>query len=71
MDLLPKVRIYLIFYISLLKNVTDINAIKTGQNNVKVKTNKYEAEKILNIRIKDGRIKYKVKWKGYNNSENI
>ena len=30
LDLLLKVRIYLIFYISLFKNVTDINVIKIG-----------------------------------------
>ena len=30
LDLLLKVKIYLIFYISLLKDVTNINAIKAG-----------------------------------------
>ena len=49
LDLLLKVKIYLIFYISLLKNVTDINVIKTGRDNVKIKANKYEIKKILNI----------------------
>ena len=61
LDLLLKVKIYLIFYISLLKDVTNINVIKAGRNDVKIKTNKYEIKKFLNVRIKDGRIKYKVK----------
>ena len=61
LDLLLIIRIYLIFYISLFKNVVDINVIKIGRNNVEIKVDEYEAEKILNIRIKDGRIKYKVK----------
>ena len=61
LDLLLKIRIYLIFYIFLLKNVTDINVIKAKQNNVEIKTDKYEIKKILNVRIKNKRIKYKIK----------
>ena len=61
MDLLLKVRIYLIFYISLLKDVININAIKIKRNDVEIKINEYEIKKILNIRIKNKRIKYKVK----------
>ena len=30
LNLLPKIKIYPIFYISLFKNVTDINVIKIG-----------------------------------------
>ena len=71
LDLPLKVRIHPIFHISLFKNAADIDAIKAGRDNVEIEINKYEAEKILDVRIKDGRIKYKVKWKGYNNSENI
>ena len=40
LDLLLKVRIYLILYISLLENVTNINVIKI---------NKYEVKIFLNI----------------------
>ena len=61
LDLLLKVRIYLIFYISLFKNVININIIKTGRDNIEIEVNEYEAKKILNIRIKNKRIKYKVK----------
>ena len=61
LNLLLKVKIYLIFYIFLLKNVTNINVIKINQDNVEIKANKYEIKKILNVRIKNGRIKYKVK----------
>ena len=49
LDLLLKVRIYLIFYISLFKNVTNINAIKTKRDNVEIKANKYEIKKVLNV----------------------
>ena len=59
--LLLGIKIYLIFYISLLKDVTNVNAIKTGRDDVEIETNEYEVKKILNVRIKDGRIKYKVK----------
>ena len=50
LDLPPKVRIYLIFYIFLLKNATKVEPINTGQNNVKVNKKEYEAEKVLDIR---------------------
>ena len=36
LNLLLKVKIYLIFYISLFKNVTNINVIKAGRNDVKI-----------------------------------
>ena len=45
LNLLLKIKIYLIFYISLLKNVTNINVIKAGRNNVKIKTNEYKIKK--------------------------
>ena len=61
LNLLLKVKIYLIFYIFLLKDVTNLNAIKIGRNDVEIKTNKYKVKKILNVRIKNGRIKYKIK----------
>ena len=61
LNLLLRIRIYPIFYISLFKDVININAIKTGQNDVEIKINKYEIKKILNVRIKNGRIEYKVK----------
>ena len=49
LDLLLKIRIYLIFYVSLLENVTNINVIKIGRNNVEIKTDKYEIKRFLNI----------------------
>ena len=61
LDLLLKVKIYLIFYISLYKIVININVIKIKRNDIEIKTNKYKIKKILNVRIKNGRIKYKVK----------
>ena len=50
LDLLPKVRIYLIFYISLLKDVINVKPISTGRNNVKINKKKYEAKKVLDTR---------------------
>ena len=61
LDLLSKVRIYLIFYVSLLENVIDINITKTKRNNVEIEINVYKIKTILNIRIQNGRIKYKAK----------
>ena len=49
LNLLLKVKIYLIFYISLLENVTNINVIKIRRNNVEIKINKYKVKKILNV----------------------
>ena len=49
LDLPPKVRIYLIFYISLLKNVINVELINTGRDNVKVNEKKYETKKVFNI----------------------
>ena len=54
LNLLLKIKIYLIFYIFLFENVTNINVIKIKRNNVKIKINKYEIKKILNVRIKNG-----------------
>ena len=54
LDLLLRVRIYLIFYIFLFKDVTNINVIKAKRNNVEIKINEYEVKKILNVRIKNG-----------------
>ena len=45
-----KVRIYPIFYISLLKNVINVKLINTGRNNVKINEKKYEAKKVLDTR---------------------
>ena len=50
LDLPLKVRIHLIFYISLFKDATNIELINTERNNVKVKKKKYETEKVFNIR---------------------
>ena len=45
LDLLFKVRIYLIFYISLLKDAINVKLINAGRNNVKVNEKKYEIKK--------------------------
>ena len=50
LDLPPKVRIYLIFYISLLKNAINVKPINTGRNNVKVNEKKYKVKKVLDTR---------------------
>ena len=50
LDLLPKVRIYPIFYIFLLENVINVKLINIRRNDVEVKKEKYEAEKVLDIR---------------------
>ena len=70
LDLPPKVRIHPIFHISLLEDAKDVNPQDTGRDDVEVKDEEYEAEKILDTRKQDGRIEYLVKWKGYDNSEN-
>ena len=49
LDLPPKIRIHLIFYISLLENAINVNHINTGQNDVKVKKEEYKAEKVFDI----------------------
>ena len=50
LDLPPKVRIYLIFYISLLENAINVNLINIGQNDIKVKKEKYKTEKVFDTR---------------------
>ena len=50
LDLPPKVRIYPIFYISLLKDAINVKPISTKRNNVKVNEKKYETEKIFDTR---------------------
>lgn len=49
LDLLLKVKIYPIFYISLFKDVININVIKIKRNDVEIKTNEYKIKKILNM----------------------
>ena len=61
LDLPPKVRIYPIFYISLLKDAINVELINTGRNKVKVNEKKYEAEKVFDTRNYQGKIKYLVK----------
>ena len=60
LDLPPKVRIHLIFHISLLKDAINVEFISTGRNNVK-KKKKYETKKVFNIRSYQRRIKYLIK----------
>ena len=50
LDLSPKVRIYPIFYISLLKDAINVELINAGRDNVKVNEKEYEAEKVFDIR---------------------
>ena len=50
LDLPPKVRIYPIFYISLLKDIINVEHISTGRDNVKINEKKYKAKKVLDIR---------------------
>ena len=50
LDLPPKVRIHSIFYVSLLKDATNVKLINTGRNNVKVNEKKYETKKVFNTR---------------------
>ena len=50
LELPPKVWIYLIFYISLLKDVINVELINMGRDNIKVKKEEYEAEKVFDIR---------------------
>ena len=50
LDLLPKIQIYLIFYISLFEDAINVKLISTGRNNVKIDKKKYEAEKVFNTR---------------------
>ena len=50
LDLPLKVRIYLIFYISLLEDAINVKFINIKRNNVKVEKEKYEIEKVFDIR---------------------
>ena len=61
LDLPPKVRIHLIFYISLLKDAINVKLISTGRNNDKINEKKYETKKVLNTRNYQKKVKYLVK----------
>ena len=61
LDLPFKVRIYPIFYISLLKNAINVEPISIGRNNVKVNEKKYEAKKVFDTRNYQGKIEYLIK----------
>ena len=61
LDLPPKVRIYPIFYISLLKDVINVKPINAGRNNVKVNEKEYEIKKVFNTRNHQEKIEYLVK----------
>ena len=50
LDLPPKIRIHLIFHISLLEDAINVELINTEQNNVKINEKEYKAEKVFNTR---------------------
>ena len=50
LNLPPKIRIYLIFYIFLLENAINVKLISIKRNNVKVNEKKYKAKKVFNTR---------------------
>ena len=61
LDLPPKVRIHLIFYISLLKDAINVKLINAGRNNVKVNEKKYKTKKVLDTRNYQKKVKYLIK----------
>ena len=61
LDLPLKVRIYPIFYISLLKDVINVEPISTERDNVKINEKEYEAKKVLDTRNHQRKIEYLVK----------
>ena len=71
LDLPLKVRIYPIFYISLLEDAINVKLINTGRNNVKVNEKEYKVEKVFDIRNYQKKVEYLVKSKKYKNNENI
>ena len=50
LDLPIKVRIYLIFYISLFENAINVKLISRERDNVKVNKKEYETEKVFDTR---------------------
>ena len=61
LDLPPKVRIYLIFYISLLKDAINVEPISTEQNNVKINEKEYKIKKVLDTHNHQRKVEYLVK----------
>ena len=61
LNLLLKVKIYLIFYIFLFKNAKNVNLQNTKRNDVKVKKEKYKTKQILDIHNHKKEIEYLVK----------
>ena len=61
LNLPPKIQIYPIFHISLLKDTINVELINTGRNNIKVNEKEYETKKVFNTRNYQGKIEYLVK----------
>lgn len=71
LDLPSKVRLYLIFHISLLKSAEGIIWVRIDNEPTEVEGPEvYKAEEIKGICIKNGKREYLVKWKNYLESEN-
>ena len=72
LELLAKIKLYLVFHISLLKLIADIIKVHTAANDNEVNgKEKYEPKKILEVKKgKNGFLRYYVKWKKYPDSEN-
>ena len=50
LNLPPKIRIYPIFYISLLENVINVKLINIKRKNVEINEKEYETKKVFDIR---------------------
>ena len=71
LDLLLKVRLYLIYYISFLESAADTIQVKVRNEPEEIDgLELYEAEAIRDIKKENKQIIYLVKWKNYLENEN-